>query len=288
MKKPIRKTSKSLTKKPAKKVAKKAIKKATKKATKKPAKVQYGFNWHNLMTRDVDGAKRFYQAVVGWQTALQGPDYEVLMVDGQGIGGIMAQPAEASDTPPFWLGYIMVKNVDKHCAAIKKAGGSVHKGPWDVPNILRMAVVSEPLGAVFNVYHPLMDGSMKPHKRGTVGTVGWNELQTSDLAKSTAFYAKMFGWGKGETHDMGPEFGKYQVMKVKRHEHAGMMKRASFIPRDYWGFYFFVEGIDAGAKRITQHGGKITNGPMQVPTGDWIVSGQDPQGAHFSLMSETK
>ena len=274
MKKPIRKAAK-------KKPAKKAI-------AKRSPKPQFGFNWHDLMTSNVEDAKRFYKAVVGWETAPQGPGYNVLMVGGQGMGGIMAAPAEATGMPPFWSGYIMVKNVDKHCALIKKAGGAVHKEPWDIPGTIRMAVVSEPSGAVFNVYTPLGNGKMKPIPRGTVGTVGWNELATSDLTKSTKFYSTLFGWAKGPTHDMGPQFGNYQLMKVKRKDHAGMMKRPDFVPRDHWGFYFFVDGIDAGAKRITDHGGKITNGPMQVPTGDWVVQGQDPQGAHFSLMSKAK
>jgi len=282
MKKPSRKV--------AQKLSKKAVKKVTNKAISKPiVKPQYPFNWHDLMTTDVEGAKRFYKAVVGWETAMQGPEYNVLMVGSQGMGGIAAQPEHLKGRAPFWSGYIMVKNVDKHCAAIKKAGGMVHLEPWDIPGTLRMAVVSEPSGATFNVYHPLMsNGSMKPIKRGTVGTVGWNELVTSDVAKSTTFYGKVFGWGKGRTHDMGAQFGKYQLMKIKSKDHAGMMKRPDFMPRDHWGFYFCVDGIDAGVKRITDQGGKITNGPMQVPTGDWIVNAQDPQGGHFSLMSAVK
>ena len=281
MKKPLHSTAKKTTKTAVKKVTKTA-------AAKRQLKPELGFNWHDLMTSDVEGAKKFYGAVVGWAFEKQGPEYNVLMVGDQGVGGIMAAPENLKGMPPFWSGYIMVKDVDKHSAAIEKAGGAVHREPFDIPQTIRMAVVAEPSGAVFNVYTPLGTGKMKPIKRGTVGTVGWNELMTSDVAKSATFYSKLFGWRKGNAHDMGPEFGKYQVMKVKRSDHAGMMKRPDFVPRDYWGFYFYVDGIDAAAKRITDSGGKITNGPMQVPTGDWIVQGQDPQGAHFALLSETK
>ena len=35
-------------------------------------------------------------------------------------------------------------------------------------------------------------------------------------------------------------------------------------------------------------GGKIANGPMEVPGGQWVVTAQDPQGAFFSLVSATK
>jgi hypothetical protein len=33
------------------------------------------------------------------------------------------------------------------------------------------------------------------------------------------------------------------------------------------------------------NGGKIVNGPMQVPGGDWIAQGIDPQGAMFAVHS---
>ena len=40
---------------------------------------------------------------------------------------------------------------------------------------------------------------------------------------------------------------------------------------------------NAGAERIKANGGQVLNGPMEVPGGDWIVNGMDPQGAAFSL-----
>ena len=36
-------------------------------------------------------------------------------------------------------------------------------------------------------------------------------------------------------------------------------------------------------ERITANGGQILNGPMEVPGGDWVLNGMDPQGAAFSL-----
>jgi predicted enzyme related to lactoylglutathione lyase len=35
-------------------------------------------------------------------------------------------------------------------------------------------------------------------------------------------------------------------------------------------------------------GAKVINGPMEVPGGDWIVQGLDPQGAMFALHSKKK
>lgn len=44
-----------------------------------------------------------------------------------------------------------------------------------------------------------------------------------------------------------------------------------------------VSSFNAATKRIKVHGGRILNGPMEVPGGDWVVNAMDPQGAAFSL-----
>jgi len=66
---------------------------------------------------------------------------------------------------------------------------------------------------------------------------------------------------------------------------GGMMTKAPHIPVSGWNFYFNVDSIKAAIERVKNGGGKIVNGPMQVPGGSWIIQGQDPQGAMFSLVS---
>jgi len=51
-------------------------------------------------------------------------------------------------------------------------------------------------------------------------------------------------------------------------------------------YYFNVEAIEPAADRIKASSGKITNGPMEVPGGQWIVQGTDPQGATFALVGK--
>ena len=51
--------------------------------------MQNPFIWHDLMTSDVQSAKKFYGEVVGWTYSQQMPNYVVTQVDGAGMGGIM-------------------------------------------------------------------------------------------------------------------------------------------------------------------------------------------------------
>ena len=51
------------------------------------------------------------------------------------------------------------------------------------------------------------------------------------------------------------------------------------------GAYALVKDAKAAAATATANGGKIINGPMEVPGGDWIAQGIDPQGAMFAVHS---
>lgn len=55
-----------------------------------------------------------------------------------------------------------------------------------------------------------------------------------------------------------------------------------------WSFYFNVDSIKAASGRLKSGGGKVTNGPHQVPGCGWAIQAQDPQGAMFSLFSSNK
>ena len=247
------------------------------------------FFWYDLMTTDTAAARAFYGAVVGWGTqdsATPGMDYTLFTVDGAGLLGLMPEPKEMCDAgvQPCWLGYVQVDDVDAAVARIEKLGGKKMRDPVDVPGVIRFCPVADPQGAGFFVAKPMPRGETPKLPPNHVGTVGWRELYAADAEKAFGFYAEAFGWTKGEAMDMGP-MGTYQLFKTPGDADAvgGTMTKPAAVPMPYWGFYFTVDAIDAAAKRVTEHGGKILNGPMAVPGGGWIVQCVDPQGAFFSL-----
>ena len=98
------------------------------------------------------------------------------------------------------------------------------------------------------------------------------------------FYQQLFGWQPSEAMGMG-EMGKYQVFNRGDRMLGGMMNKPPAMAQvpPYWAIYFRVAEINAAAERVKANGGKILNGPMEVPGGDWILNAMDPQGASFSL-----
>ena len=245
------------------------------------------FTWYELMTSDTKAAGKFYSDVVGWTTqempAYDGPPYTTFNLGNVGIAGMLTIPGHVA-----WVGYISVDDVDAHIEKIVQAGGKLLRPATDVPGMLRFAVMSDPQGAAIVVFtpNPNMPSPERPAPP-TPGTIGWHELYTTDIDAGFDFYSKLFGWTKLSDMDMGP-MGTYRIFDQGDHKEmgdGGMMLKAPHIPVSSWTFYFHVDSIKAAIQRVEAGGGKILNGPMQVPGGSWIINGQDPQRAMFSLVS---
>jgi predicted enzyme related to lactoylglutathione lyase len=246
------------------------------------------FFWYDVMTTDVPAAQKFYCDVVGWTAedmSGSGQPYVVFHAAGRGVAGLMPIPHDAAGMPPAWMGYILVEDLDAKIEALKAAGGVLHKGPITIDGVIRFAVVSDPQGAGFLIATPLTSEPPPPLAAGTPGTIGWRELYAADWAAVWPFYEKLFGWTKDRAIDMGA-MGTYQLFRTGDDAAAGgMMTRPPQVPVSHWGYYIRVSAIDAAAARVTAGGGRILNGPMEVPGGDWVVNAIDPQGAMFSLVA---
>ncbi|QAY78484.1 VOC family protein [Sphingosinicella sp. BN140058] len=253
-----------------------------------------GFFWYELMTADVAAAKAFYGKVVGWETQdLGGPHagYTLLQADGIGVAGAM-QLSDAdcgAGSKAGWVGYVQVEDADAAAARIEAGGGRVLRPPSDIPEVGRFAAVADPQGAVFMSLAPLpRDDAPPPAPRMRPGRAGWHELYAEDGDAVFPFYAEQFGWTEDSVMNMGP-MGNYRLFRAGGDEAVGgIMTRQPHVPKPVWNFYFVVDGIDAAAARITESGGTVTMGPMQVPDGSFIVMAADPEGVSFALVSTTR
>ena len=245
------------------------------------------FAWYELMTSDTKASGKFYSDVVGWTTQEMdspGQPYTTFNLGAVGMAGMLHLEGHTA-----WLGYISVDDVDAHIEKIVAAGGKLWRPAMDVPGMLRFAVMSDPQAAAIAVFtaNPAMPSPVRPAPPAP-GTISWHELYTTDIDGGMDFYNKMFGWTKVSDMDMGP-MGLYRIFDEGDHKQmgdGGMMTKPPQVPMSNWGFYFSVDAIGAAIKRVQAGGGKVLNGPVQVPGGGWIINGQDPQGAHFSLVSD--
>ena len=118
----------------------------------RPAWAHGTFYWNELMTRDVEGAKRFYKGTIGWGfDAMPTPDggtYWLATSGGRPAAGIFELTSPHYDgVPEGWMPYLAVDDVDKRLAKAVKAGAKLMKPIFDVPGVGRIAIVLQPGGA---------------------------------------------------------------------------------------------------------------------------------------------
>ena len=81
------------------------------------------------------------------------------------------------------------------------------------------------------------------------------------------------------------EMGSYWFIEHGGQTIGAMMQKPPHVSGPGWNFYIRVPDIEVAAVTVKQHNGKVLNGPMEVPGGEWIINGMDPQGVPFSLVA---
>jgi predicted enzyme related to lactoylglutathione lyase len=248
------------------------------------------FVWYEMLTVDKRPTIDFYKEVVGWDTqeweSGEQP-YTMFTIGEAPVGGIMDLPAEAKagGAPPHWLAYVSIPDTDATVEQAQGLGAKVLVEPMSIPEVGRMAVLSDPQGAVFAVFTP---ASESPGGDGPpqVGEFSWHELATSDYQAGFEFYSALFGWEKTNDMDMGEGMGVYQMYGTGERELGGMYNLSPAIPAPpHWLLYVTVPDVDAAVETVKSLGGQVLNGPMDVPGGDRVAQCLDRQGAAFALHS---
>jgi predicted enzyme related to lactoylglutathione lyase len=250
--------------------------------------------WYELITPDPVGAKSFYDAVIGWDIEPQPAgemDYRMIRAAGDNVGGVMRLNDDMAQhgAKPVWLGYVAVDDVDATVAKVKAKGGKTHLPAFDIPDVGRIAMVADPQGNTFYVMKPTPpkgdeDKVSTAFSTSTEGHVNWNELTTSDPTAARSFYGELFGWTSDEFMPMG-ELGEYRFFA-----HQGTTIGALCQPGPDgsfgWRYYIRVPSISKAADAVKAGGGQVSMGPHEVPGGDHIIIGNDPQGAEFALVGK--
>lgn len=245
-------------------------------------------SWVDVASPDVDSAVAFYEGLFGWNTSEAGdPEesggYRMFSQEGKAVAGI--GPIQNEGQPPVWTTYVTVEDADATGEKVKAAGGSALLEPMDVMTAGRMAIFSDPEGAVFAVWQP----------RDHIGcelvnepvSLTWNELRTRDPGGAKEFYSRVFGWGAGDF----PAMEGYVIWVVGEFEpgngKGGMVDITNMpVPDEmppHWDVAFSVEDADATASKCTELGGSVNMAPFDSPVGR-MAALQDPAGAPFTVV----
>lgn len=260
-------------------------------AAQGPSAHHGSFIWYELITPDPDAAKAFYEAVVGWEVEPGDNDYPHLKAGDSYVGGFLKLSDEmrSHGARPTWLGYIAVDDVDAAVASIEQHGGKALMPAFNIPDVGRIALVADPQGAPFYVMKPVPpadrpDAESDAFSPDAEQRVNWNELSTADPDAARRFYGDQFGWTSDDSMPMG-EYGEYRFFDHGS-TRIGAVCGAMPDGATGWRYYVGVPSIAKAAEAVKVNGGAITVEPHQVPGGDWILIGTDPQGAQFALVGK--
>ena len=244
--------------------------------------------WYELITADPDAAEAFYGAVLGW-TFSRPPGglsrgYRVGSAADVPVAGILPRP-EGAAIADSWFVYFAVEDPDATIDALEKKGGSVHMPATEIPGVGRIALVSDPQGIPFYVMRGEGDGgsrSFMPGGQALVGHSVWNELTTSDPAAAIAFYGAILGIRQEGAMPMGA-LGDYQFLHAGDSGIGAVMAEGPS-GRKAWQVYFLVSEIGAAVNRLAEAGGKILQGPDEIPGGAFSVVAEDAGGIRFGMV----
>jgi predicted enzyme related to lactoylglutathione lyase len=241
-------------------------------------------SWVDLGSPDLPSSRAFYGALFGWETPEGAPEaggYSVCLLEGKTVAGL--GPKMDPAMPTVWMSYVNVDSADDTVAKVSANGGTVFMPPTDIMDAGRMAIVADPPGAVIGLWQP------KAHTGAQVvnepGALCWNELITTDLDASKAFYGAVFGWG---AEDQGPPGGPpaYTEWQLAGRSIGGMMAKSADMPAEMppnWGVYFAVADTDATVATAQQLGGSVLMGPTDIEPGRFAVLA-DNLGAVFNVL----
>jgi len=238
--------------------------------------------WVDLSSPDLDGARRFYSAVLGWDWTTSGPEhghYSQGLVDGQPVAGLGPLPTD-SGARPAWTVYFATGDADATVGALQARGGGVVVPAMDVGPMGRMAIVSDPGGAVFGLWQP---GEHSGSRRmGVHGATCWFEVNASDATAMQGFYADLFEMQREVMTLSGtPYFTLHKEGKPR----AGVLQmddQWEGVP-PHWMVYFAVDDTDAAVERVREAGGSLCHGPFDTSFGRMAIV-NDPAGAVFTLI----
>jgi len=242
--------------------------------------------WVDLVTPDLDGAKKFYSGLFGWtfrDTHAGKRDYAVALLDGRPVAGLYLRPLKAGEQrQPAWLTFIAVRDVEVAKRTALEHGAKVVVEPRNYPRRGRQAILADPEGAHFAV---LASSSGDPGDfLAAPGEWIWSSLIVKDPNTEAAFYQELFGY---DVFDLpNDDDVDHVILSTDDYARASVNAFHRDPSRRLPHWLNFVRVVDAvdGAAKVVALGGRVLSEPHLDRHGARVAVVADPAGAPFGLM----
>jgi predicted enzyme related to lactoylglutathione lyase len=243
--------------------------------------------WADLVTPDLDAAKRFYGALFGWtfRDVPGDPNYKLALMNGEPLAGLF-QKALSPGQPqqPAWLTFLAVRDVDAAERAVLQHGGTVLSKPHNYPQRGRQAVLADPDGAVFAVL--AAPGGDPPDYVAAPGERIWTSLMVKDPKRESGFYKTLFGYDVYDLAGEGESEAQHYILAGDNYARVGLnaLPADSKLRQPHWLNFVRVTDAAEAAKKAIALGGRVLVEPRIDRHGGQLAILADPSGAPFGVM----
>ncbi|SCE16245.1 VOC family protein [Streptomyces sp. OspMP-M43] len=242
--------------------------------------------WVNLMVGNLEAARAFYGAVLGWTFRSSSLDAQFLVATDHGdpVAGIGAR-RPGLEVASVWTPYFAVRNADETASRLRERGATVAVGPMALGDG-RVGLAADRDGATFGFW----EGYTLTWSPGAGRAPARLALQTRDVFDAAVFYGEVFGWAAQEGIDI--TYRKDHVL-VKLRDRViislwggGMQTSPLAHLRPRWLVNFAVDDVERAVSAALDAGGSRPqpSSPKRAPAG-FSRTLQDPDGGLFTLLN---
>ena len=106
--------------------------------------------WNELLTKDAEVAKDFYNKVLGWE--YYGDEHYIHISNrGRSNGGMIQMTESMGDLHSHWMPYFHVADLEESMRRVEELGGSILMGKHEAPETGWWSIVTDPAGAHFYI-----------------------------------------------------------------------------------------------------------------------------------------
>lgn len=119
------------------------------------------WTWNDLSTRDPAAAEAFYAELFGWSFRQLAPVYwSISRGEDLLIGGMRTMDEDPPETPPNWMPYFVMADLDEAAGRVTELGGAVVVPIRELPGG-RFMMAADPEGAIYGLLEMGPDGAAR-------------------------------------------------------------------------------------------------------------------------------
>jgi predicted enzyme related to lactoylglutathione lyase len=239
------------------------------------------FVWYDLVTKDVETAKRFYGELFGWEYRSDPANdfFTVIVLAGRPIAGIILEDRVSDESGVArWYSSVSVVSVDKTVKTARDREATISIPPTDLPERGRYSVLRDPQGAAL-VLLRAAGGDPTDPAEFTAGSFLWTELWTRDAPAAVSFYEAVLGY---TAEFRGDEVRRYFVLSRGGEARAGLGQLPLVDADPLWLPYVAVRDVQTIVARVPDLGGEVLVRPEATQRGSAAVIA-DPSGGVIAV-----